>query len=442
MIEEITAATKKSESVSEQRRVLVIAYYFPPMGLSGVQRTLKYVKYLPQFGWQPTVLTVEPHGYFAHDETLLKELEGRDVQVVRTKSAGPGKMFARKETVKLPSERMRKFLSRVSDTFFIPDNKIGWKRKAVAAALALHKRTPFDLIFATAPPFTDFLIGAQLKELMKKPLVFDYRDPWLEYPHKFYPTPFHKLRTIILERRALKASSFVVTTNRRVKELLIKRYGFLSYNDIEIIPQGFDPDDFKGYLGPHSDGIVPRSNKMRITYAGVFWEDRVPDYFLYALNELFLEHPEMRNKIEALFIGKFRHENAKLVEKLHLGDAVRVVDYLPHQQCVNNLVASDVLWMIVGDGVGSPGKAYEYLGARKPILGCVPDGFMKQTILEAGGRVAAPKDIVGIKQIIEEYFRQYEKGTLRGPKAEVVDKYNRVKLTGQLVKVFESLMVV
>lgn len=440
--EEIAIEADKELEITEQRRVLVVAYYFPPMGLSGVQRTLKFVKYLPHFGWKPTVLTVEPGGYFAHDDSLLKELEGWDVEIVRTKAAGPGKVFAKKETIRLPSERMRKFLSRVSDTFFIPDNKVGWKKKAVATALALDKATPFDMIFATAPPFTDFLIGAEIKAHINKPLVLDYRDPWVEYPHKFYPTPLHKLRNIQLQRRALKASSHVVTTNRRVKELLIKRHRFLSYNDIEIIPQGFDPVDFKGYVGPQAEGVVPRSNKMRITYAGVFWEDRVPDYFLYALHDVFREQPLLRGSIEALFIGKFRKEKMKLIEKLKLNDSVKVVDYLPHQQCVNNLAASDVLWMIVGDEVGSPGKTYEYIGARKPILGCVPDGFLKQTILEAGGRVAAPNDVVGIKRAIEEFYHQYEAGTLQGPKPEIVDKYNREKLTGQLVKVFESLLAV
>ncbi|MEK7249086.1 MAG: glycosyltransferase family 4 protein [Bacteroidota bacterium] len=442
MIEEIIAPTQKELETTEQRRVLVVAYYFPPMGLSGVQRTLKFVKYLPQYGWKPTVLTVEPGGYFAHDDSLLKELEGCDVEVVRTKAAGPGKVFAKKGTVRLPSERWRKFLSRVSDTFFIPDNKIGWKRKAVAKALALHKITPFDMIFATAPPFTDFLIGAEIKSRINKPLVFDYRDPWVEYPHKFYPTPFHKLRSSRLQRHALKASSHVVTTNRRVKELLIKRYGFLSYNDIEIIPQGYDPEDFKGCMVPEAEGVIPKSNKMRITYAGVFWEDRVPTYFLHALHTLFQEQPLLRGRIEALFIGKFRKENTKLVEKLGLNDTVKVVDYLPHRQCVNNLVASDVLWMIVGDEVGSPGKTYEYIGARKPILGCVPDGFLKQTILEAGGKVTAPNDVVGIKRAIEEFYRQHEEGKLQGPSVEVAEKYNRVKLTGQLVKVFESLLAI
>ena len=127
------------------------------MGLSGVQRTLKFVKYLPTFGWKPTVLTVTPGGYFAQDESLLAEIQSPDIRIVRTKTAGPGKLFASREVVKVPSERMRKFFSRLSDTFFIPDNKIGWRRRAVAKAVELHKETPFDLVFATAPPFTDFL---------------------------------------------------------------------------------------------------------------------------------------------------------------------------------------------------------------------------------------------------------------------------------------------
>ncbi len=440
MIEAVTVRTKASPATVDERRVLVIAYYFPPMGLSGVQRTLKFVKYLPEFGWKPTVLTVEPVGYFAHDESLLLELEGKNVEIVRTNAAGPGRVFSKKKrTVKLPSERTRKFLSRVSDTFFIPDNKIGWKRKAVKTALALHEQKPFDMLFATAPPFTDFLIGAEIKSHLKIPLVFDYRDAWVEYPHKFYPTPYHKLRTIRLERSALKASSHIVTTNRNVKELLIKRHRFLGYNDVEIIPQGYDPEDF---AGTDADGVVPRTNKMRITYAGVFWEDRVPTYFLQALHTLFQEQPHLRDRIEALFIGKFRKENTKLVEKLGLKDTVIVVDYLPHRQCVNNLVASDVLWMIVGDNVGSPGKVYEYIGARKPILGCVPDGFMKQTILEAGGVVTAPGDVAAIKHAIETFYRQYEEGTLQNPPEEVVEKYDRTKLTGKLVKLFESLLAV
>ncbi|MFN0159103.1 MAG: glycosyltransferase family 4 protein [Bacteroidota bacterium] len=423
----------KSESAGP-KRVLVIAYYFPPMGLSGVQRTLKFVKYLPQFGWQPTVLTVDEVGYYAQDDTLLSELESRDIRVVRTPGAGPGRFFANKEVVKLPSERTRKWLSRVSDTFFIPDNKIGWKRAAIEKAIALHRETPFDLIFSTAPPFTSFLIGAELKERFNKPLVFDYRDPWVDYPFKFYPTPLHKIKHQTLERRALKASSHVVTTNRRVKELLINRYPFLTYHDIDIITQGFDPEDF-----PEGRTTPEKHEKMRLTYAGIFWEDRVPDYFLQGLHDLLQEQPALRTKIEALFVGHFREENMKTVERLGLQDVVRVVNYVPHRECIQFLLSSDVLWMIAGDDLGSPGKVYEYIGAGRPILACVPDGFMRSTILEAGGTVVEPTDTNGIKTAILAFYNQFEKKQLKGPAPDVVEKYNRVSLTGTLAKVFNEI---
>ncbi|MBP1647977.1 MAG: Group 1 glycosyl transferase protein [Bacteroidetes bacterium] len=420
------------------RRVLVIAYYFPPMGLSGVQRTLKFVKYLPKYSWRPTVLTVEPRGYYAKDESLMRDLDNPDITVVRTAPAGPGKL-SKKDIVDLPPERMRKTLSRFSDVFFIPDNKVGWISDAVKRALQLHKENPFDLIFSTAPPFTDFLIGAAVKAKINKPLVLDYRDPWVDYPFKFYPTPLHKQRNIALERRALRASSHIVTTNRRVKEVLISRYGFLSYVDIDIIPQGFDPEDFawvkeKSAARAHSD-------KMKITYAGVFWEDRIPDYFLQALHDLFHEKPKLRGRIEAVFAGNFREENLKLVSRLGLQDTVKVLGYLSHPDCIREIVDSDVLWVIVGDDLGSPGKTYEYIGAGKPILGCVPQGFLKHTIEEAGGQTVAPDDVVGIKKAIAAYFDQFERHALKGPKPDIIEKYNRVSLTGSLVKIFESLIV-
>jgi glycosyltransferase involved in cell wall biosynthesis len=424
------------------RRVLVIAYYFPPMGLSGVQRTLKFVKYLSEFGWHPTVLTVDPKGYFAKDDTLLAELEGRNVTLVRTAPSGPARFFGKKDVVDIPAEWKRKLLSRLSDTIFLPDNKIGWRRRAVARALALHKQTPFDLVFATAPPFTSFLIGRTLKRKINRPLVFDYRDPWVDNPFKFYPTPLHKLANILLERNALRASSHVITTNRRVKEQILLRHRFLTYHDIDIISQGFDPADFPPAGRTAGRKTTPGTGgerRMRITYAGVFWEDRTPDFFLRALHDLFAEKPRLRGRIEAVFVGKFREENMRLVTRLGLQDTVRVLGYLPHRECVRELCASDVLWMTVGDDVGSPGKLYEYIGARKPILGLVPEGYLKSTIHEAGGTTVAPGDVAGIRNALEEFLALHEKRQLRGAGAAVVEKYDRLTLTGALAKLFESL---
>jgi len=410
------------------------------MGLSGVQRTLKFVKYLPQYGWHPTVLTVDPGGYLARDESLLRELEGRPVRIERTDTAGPARLFGRKDVVELPPEWLRKLFSRISDAVFIPDNKIGWKRRALKRALELHREAPFDLVLATAPPFTDLLVGRELKKRISRPLVFDYRDPWVDYPFKFYPTPLHKWFNVLLERRALRASSHVVTTNRRVKEQLLRRYRFLTYHDVDIISQGYDPEDLEIAREIVRNAGRRDRSKMRITYAGVFWEDRVPDYFLRALHEVIRERPALRGRIEAVFVGKFRAENRKLVKRLGLQDCVTVLEYLPHHECIAELMMSDVLWMIVGDPYGSPGKVYEYIGVGKPILGCVPDGFIKTAIDEARGKTVAPRDVAGIKRCLLEFFEQFQRGELRGPSADVIARYDRVKLTGSLVRAFESLL--
>jgi len=419
------------------RNVLVIAYYFPPMGLSGVQRTLKFVKYLPQFGWQPTVLTVTPTGYYAQDYTLLEEIRALNIDIERVGSLDPNRFFRKQGVVRMPSERLRKVLTYVSDFFFIPDNKIGWKRQAVRAAEKLFVEKNFDVIFATAPPFTDFLIGAELAEKFHKPLVVDYRDPWLDYPYKYFPTPLHRWMNVRLEKKVLRKASRIVTTNRRVKELILIRHKFLEYNDVIILPQGFDPVDFTNHAAPH----LEKPDKMRITHAGVFYGDRSPKYFLQALKKIFSDVPHLRDRIEACFIGNFHENDMKLVRSMGLEGNVTVTGYLDHAHCIRYLQSSDVLWFMVNNDRQSPGKLYEYLGARKPILACVPTrGFIRQTLQEARGSVVVePTDTAGIASSILQLYEQYVQKKLPQPKAEVIEKYNRVELTRELSNIFGFL---
>ncbi len=420
---------------TSKRSVLVIAYYFPPMGLSGVQRTLKFVKYLPKFGWQPTVLTVTPTGYFAQDYTLLEELHPAHIEVERVGSLDPYRLFRKKGVVKMPSGRWRKVLTYISDFFFIPDNKIGWKRKALKAGAMLFEKNKFDIVFATAPPFTDFLIGEELSKKFNKPLVLDYRDPWHEYPLKYYPTPLHKWQNYRLEKRIVHGATRIITTNRRVKELILKRYKFLHYHDVTILPHGYDPADFADRAAP-----AGKNRKMRITHAGVFYGDRTPMYFLQALKKVVTEQPALKSHLEACFVGNFHDEHMKLVKSLQLEEHVIVTGYLDHAHCIQQLVAADVLWLMLKNDSQSPGKLYEYFAARKPILACVGEGFLKQTIEEAGcGIIVDPDDVDGIAAGILKFYDQFKRGELPRPKEEIVLKYDRVELTNELSKIFGFL---
>jgi glycosyltransferase involved in cell wall biosynthesis len=172
----------------------------------------------------------------------------------------------------------------------------------------------------------------------------------------------------------------------------------------------------------------------------VFWEDRKPDTFLRALANLFAERPELKGQIEASFVGNFRDENIRLVGHLGLSESVVVHGYLPHKECLRHLLGSDLLWVIVGDGVGSPGKTYEYIGTGKPILGLAPEGFLRATIEEAGGKVVLPSDLEGTKKAILEFYQSFRSGTLRGAQPDVMNKYNRRDLTARLARIFESLV--
>lgn len=421
------------------KKVLVIAYYFPPLGGSGVQRVLKFVKYLPQFGWQPTVLTIGPTAYYAHDESLLKEIEALNIRIIRTGSIDPNAVLhAKKKIVKMPKEGTRKVLGFISDMLFIPDNKIGWKRKALKAASELLKKEKFDVIFATSPPATDFLVGAELKRRFKIPLVVDYRDSWLNYPFKFFPTALHRYAHFRMERSVLRTSDMIVTTSRRTKEEILLRHKFLTHNDITIIPHGFDPEDIRF----PSEDQLPHIEKMRITYAGMFYANITPVYFLQALAKVFKEHPNIRGRIEACFVGLFRPEYINLINAMGLQNSVNLLGYLEHRESVKYLLASDVLWVMMQDDLTTPGKIFEYIGAQKKILACIPKGYISALIEEAGGVRVDPTNVERIAETIVQLYQQFEKNQLRGARPEVADRYNRITLTGELGKIFTRYLEV
>ncbi len=421
--------------MNEKRNILIIAYYFPPLGLSGVQRTLKFVKYLPQFGWKPTVLTITPTGYFAQDYSLLEEIKDiADIEIVRVGSLDPNFLFRKKENIKMPSEFVRKLFQFTSDFFFIPDNKIFWRKKVLKKADALFQEKKFEIIFATAPPWTDFLIGMELRYKYNVPLVVDYRDSWMDNPFKYFPTPFHYFLNLRKEKKIIRASSKIFTTNRKVKELILKKHLRVQYNDIHILSQGFDKSDFPNENSKRSD------NKMRITHAGIFYGKRTPNTFLIALKNLFAKNTSLKNKIEVEFIGKERSNEKKLIEKLKLQENVKSVGYLQHKECVQKICESDILFIAVDNNSQSPGKLYEYFGSKKPILANVSNGYLKHLIEESKvGFVVDLNDVENMEKRILELFHLFEKNNLPKGNDEFVSKFEREKLTQELSRILGFL---
>lgn len=422
-------------------KVLIISYYFPPMGMGGVQRTLKFAKYLINYNWQPVVLTTLPKSYFAIDEFLLEEAIRNGIIIERT---GNSELDLKKIVTRVPKERFRKIRSLISSFIFIPDSKILWKKKALKKIDELWKKyNGFQVVYATAPPYTDFLIGQAVKKKYSIPLAIDYRDAWVDSKVlNFYPTPFHKWRNIKLEREVLKDANLVITTNRRVKELIISRYEDvnISYNDIKIFPHGYDSEDFEYALTKK----LPLINKMRVTYSGSFYT-RNPKFYFDAIKILFEKHPELRQKIEFCFIGVFSKDHLKYSKKLGILDQLNITGYINHHECIKYILASDVLFLLISRGenedAAMPGKFGEYIGSRKNIIACIPEGVTKKLLEKYKAvKFVSEENPELIANAIYEYFLLWEQNKMPKPDEEMVKSYDRKLMTSELSKELNYLI--
>lgn len=408
------------------------------MGMGGVQRTLKFAKYLKDYGWDPVVLTDSPKKYYAVDHSMLSEALKCGIKIERT---GDEITAGTQITTVAPNERMRKLLSRTAQFFLIPDNKKLWKKKALKKADEIwEKYGGFQTIFATAPPYTDFLIGQDIKKKYKVPLVIDYRDAWVDSPVlNFYPTPFHKMSNMRLEKDVLKDANKIITTNRRVKELIISRYGNIDYNEVKIIPQGFDSSDFETAV---EEGL-PSKPFMRITYSGSFYT-RSPKPFLEAISKFFIKYPELKGTVEFCFLGVVSKEFQALIRSLGIDGSVNITGYVEHIQCVKYLLASDVLFLLVSrgenDDAALPGKIGEYMGSRKFIIASVPEGVTMKTLEKYEAVQFTGEDPIELMEAFHKSYLLHKAGTLPKANEDHVQLYDRKDLTYELAKELNLLV--
>lgn len=421
--------------------MLVIAYYFPPMGLSGVQRTAKFVKYLPKFGWRPTVLACEPRGYYAFDDSLWAEVKEAGVEVIRATGWDPTRLFQKRKVVALPDERRRRWFTSLSQFIFIPDSKIGWYRAARKEGLEAIRRQPFDVIFSTAPPYTAHLVARTLSRRTGIPMVLDFRDDWIGNPRHVYPTPIHRALSTRLEQKALKSSRRVIVINEHIRRNLISRNsGIVPAENVSVISQGFDPDDFSS-----AAPIDRRRDQFSLLYSGVFYDAQTPEFFLRALADLVTRRSELRDRIDAVFAGLLPERAIKTARSLGIESLVRHTGYLPHIELVGHLLAADALWMTVGRQEGaetiSTSKLFEYFGARKPVLGLVPMGAAREALARYGAaEIVEPDSVAEISAAIERLYDAWETGGLPEPDEDVVMQHDRVRLTRALHELFESVV--
>lgn len=452
-----------------RRNILFIAYHFPPYGGPGVQRSAKFAKYLPDFGYRPLVLTAAQGEIDCPlDTTLLAEQ--RDTAI-----------FACRGYERLVERLPRGVnLHRVLSFFLRPDrNVLAWLPRARQTALKIARKYPIHGIYTSLCPYSNALLGQRLRKLLGAPWIVDYRDPWTDNTGLIWPTKLHYRFEVRQERRALEAADAVVVVAPTMKELLARRYPQWK-SKIHVIHNGFDQEDMNGFAhrGLASWEERTRAGRLQIGFAGAMLDydanpggaqfglldklwvcllsyrltvpdltTRSPLYLLRAVRALLDQRPELEDAIALSFAGRFGSRNLQLVRQLKLENVVSVKGYLPHQQALRLLVESDVLFLPMQTeengrrSYNVSAKVFEYLATGKPILAPVPQGDLCDLIRRAGaGWCVNPHDVGAIKSLLEKLIQKKTTGTLSTtPDRQFIRQFERRELTRHLAALFDSL---
>ncbi len=415
----------------ELKKVLMIAYQFPPMGGSGVQRSAKFAKYLGGFGWTPTVFTVKASEGLL-DATMLEELAG--IEVIRSTDYNL-------EALKKPFRLIGKVISR---KLLIPDGQWLWHFMNRKKVVRYIRENQPDVLYTTSYPYSDHLIGAYVKKKFPNlPWVVDFRDEWTQNLY-IVDMNFSKFRMHLekkMEQQVIGLCDYFITNSPQMLE------NFKRAHDLEnrsyVIPNGFDQSDFEGLTIDDTT-----HEKMVITYAGAMYGRRKADPFLQALKNVIADGKVAADMLKVNFIGNFTQDNInKLKGYLGNDELITFVPYLPHKKSIEFLMNSDALLLIVGSGVGArnfyTGKIFEYINTHKTILALVPeDGAAADVIRETKtGYVVESEDVEKIEKALIDIYTRWQAGTLDvQTNWDAVNQYDRINLTKQLSEIFNRCL--
>lgn len=416
------------------RKVLMIAHQFPPVGGSGVQRSAKFAKYLPLFGWEPVVLTRDDSKMTLRDTSLLEELP-ENIEIIRTPAC---------DLTVLPSllNKVGKF---IAWKLLIPDGEVLWMRKALPQALKRVSKGDIEAVYTTSYPYSDHLLGLELKKSFPGiPWIADFRDEWtnnpylLDNPHM----PYRMKKEKEMEREVLTRADALITNTPIMKENFVRLNPGMDLDKrMVVIPNGYDSDDFMDIRQTDKN-----NSRFTLTYTGALYGRRKPDKIIEAIGKLVSDGIIDKNKIRIRFIGSFKPEVLKnLIERNGLDGAVELVNYMEHQQCIVEMVKSDAMLLIEGGGPGSEafytGKIFEYIQTSNPILAVIPaKGAAAEIIRRTGtGIVCDWADEKAIQQGFVALYEAWLKGEkIIDPDNEEIARYDRKALTKSLSELLDK----
>ncbi|WP_432670702.1 glycosyltransferase family 4 protein [Flavobacterium sp. SM2513] len=425
------------------KKVLIIAYYWPPAGGPGVQRWLKFVKYLPDFGFEPHVYVPENPTYPIIDTELEKEVSDKAI-IIKKKIVEPyglASIFSKKNTQKIssgiiPVQRkqslLQKLLLYVRGNVFIPDARILWVKPSIKFLQKYIQENQIDTIITTGPPHSLHLIGVGLKEKLNIKWIADFRDPWttIGYHDELKLAARAAKKHKDLESKVLNTADAILVTSATTK----KEFQGYTKKPVHVITNGYDVEEVKK---------VALDEKFTLAHIGSFLSQRNPRILWKCLKEIIKEYPSFKKDFQLKLIGAVSPEVLQTISEFWLDAYVNNLGYISHTEAVSQQRSSQVLLLIeINSEITKsiiPGKLFEYMVSERPILALGPENSDFETIIKSTntGVFHQYEEYDELKQTILSYYEKYKTKSLN-VHAIGLQQYSRKNLTKELVGVINS----
>ncbi len=426
------------------KKVLIIAYYWPPAGGPGVQRWLKFVKYLPDFDIEPIVYVPENATYPIIDQDLVNQVN-KKVILLKQPIKEPYKLasiFSKKSTTTISSgiikaEKKQSFIEKillyVRGNFFIPDARVGWVNPSVNYLSNYIKTNAVDAIITTGPPHSMHLIGLELQKRFAVKWIADFRDPWtsIGYHKELKLTIKSAQKHKDLEKEVLTKADTILTTSFTTKQ----EFAEITQKPIHVITNGYDIESIEK---------PPLDKKFTISHIGSLLSKRNPHILWQALSEILQENAQFQSDFQLQLIGKVSSEIIDTIKEFQLDPYLNVLGYVSHTEALKYQRSSQVLLLIEIDSFETigiiPGKLFEYMAAERPILSIGPKQSDVEKILKDtnAGKYFNYDNLEEVKQYILDCYQKYQQNNLK-VHGIGLQYFSRKKLTEKLAGVIKSI---
>lgn len=421
------------------KKVLIVTYYWPPAGGPGVQRWLKFVKYLPEFDIEPHVYIPENPNYPIVDDTLVSE-HNPEVNIIKQPIFEPyalGKLISKKKTNRISSgiiteknpSWMEKFLLFVRGNFFVPDARVFWVKPSVRFLKKYLQENQIDTLITSGPPHSLHLVGLKLKKELNIRWIADFRDPWttISYHNKLRMLQFVQKKHFRMEQEVLQTADEIIVTSRTLQQT----YQKMTKKPVSLITNGYDQADIEK---------CPLDTSFSITHIGSMLSGRNPVVLWEALKELVKEQPEFKKQLKIRLVGIVGQNVINDLSEIGLMPFVQQLGYVSHEEAVRLQHSAQLLLLAEIDSADTkviiPGKFFEYLSAKRPILAIGPNEWEINELIEqtSSGRCFHHQQQNEIKDYIWECFQAFQSGDLT-VQSKGIETFSRKELTRKLAEI-------